>query len=98
LVENRISGFTAEIVWHRRETRRQIEKTNFNLWYQEKPVYSTHFNKERRGADGLREMAPISKGGGFFVLILLAGAEKSLPAPKGTLRATIHWGNTKAHL
>jgi hypothetical protein len=30
-----------EILWHRRETRRQTEKTNFNLQRREKPVYST---------------------------------------------------------
>ena len=30
--------------WHCRETRRQTEKTNLNLWYLEKPVYSTQFN------------------------------------------------------
>jgi len=33
-----------EIFWHRRENRRQTEKTNVNLRYLEKPVYSTQFN------------------------------------------------------
>jgi hypothetical protein len=31
----------AEILWHRRETRRQTEKTNFSLKPREAPVYST---------------------------------------------------------
>ncbi len=31
----------AEILWHRRETRRQTEKTNFSLEPREAPVYST---------------------------------------------------------
>jgi len=30
-------------MWHRRETRRQTEKTNLNLRYLEKLVYSTQF-------------------------------------------------------
>ena len=33
-----------EILWHRRETRRLREKTNLNLWYLEKPVYSTQYH------------------------------------------------------
>jgi hypothetical protein len=37
------NGYRVEIVWHRRETRRQTEKTNLNLSYREKPVYSTQF-------------------------------------------------------
>jgi hypothetical protein len=31
-------------MWHRRETRRQTEKTNLNLRYLEKLVYSTQKN------------------------------------------------------
>ena len=31
----------AEILWHRRETRRQTEKTNFSLQPRKAPVYST---------------------------------------------------------
>ena len=31
----------AEILWHRRETRRQTENTNFGLKHRESPVYST---------------------------------------------------------
>jgi len=31
----------AEILWHRRETRRQTEKTNVSLKPWEAPVYST---------------------------------------------------------
>jgi hypothetical protein len=31
----------AEILWHRRETRRQTEKTNFSLQPWKSPVYST---------------------------------------------------------
>jgi hypothetical protein len=31
----------AEILWHRRETRRQTEKTNVSLKPREAPVYST---------------------------------------------------------
>lgn len=30
-----------EILWHRRETRRQTEKTKLNLKHWKKPVYST---------------------------------------------------------
>jgi hypothetical protein len=30
-----------EIMWHRRETRRQTENTNVNLEHQEEPIYST---------------------------------------------------------
>jgi hypothetical protein len=30
-------------LWHRRETRRQTEKTNLNLQHREKPAYSPHF-------------------------------------------------------
>ncbi len=30
-----------EILWHRRETRRQTEKTNFSLEPRKAPVYST---------------------------------------------------------
>ena len=30
-----------EILWHGREASRQTEKTNLNLLYQDKPVYST---------------------------------------------------------
>jgi len=41
VVENRGHGYTIEIVWHRRKTRPQLEKTNINPWYWEKPVYST---------------------------------------------------------
>lgn len=29
-----------EILWHRRETRRQTENTNFNLQHSEEPAYS----------------------------------------------------------
>lgn len=35
------NGLIIEIVWHRRETRRKIQKTNINLQYWKKPVYST---------------------------------------------------------
>ena len=31
----------AEILWHRRETRRQTANTNFSLQHRESPVYST---------------------------------------------------------
>ena len=30
-----------EILWHRRETRRQTENTNIGLQHRESPVYST---------------------------------------------------------
>jgi hypothetical protein len=33
----------AEIMWHRRETRRQTENTNINLEHWERPIYSTLF-------------------------------------------------------
>ena len=36
-----------KILWHRRETRRQTEKTNLNLKHRKKPVYSTHLNLVR---------------------------------------------------
>ena len=39
LVEKR-DGYTVEIVWHRRETRRLTEETNVNLYHSENPVYS----------------------------------------------------------
>ena len=31
-----------EILWHRRETRRQTEKTNLGLYLREKLIYSTN--------------------------------------------------------
>ena len=37
---------TAEMMWHRRETRRQTEKTNFSLQPWKAPVYSTTPNIE----------------------------------------------------
>ncbi|MDH4266069.1 MAG: hypothetical protein OEW45_10565 [Deltaproteobacteria bacterium] len=39
-------------MWHRRETRRQTEKTNLNLWYLEKPVYSTQLSIQCTALDG----------------------------------------------
>ena len=42
MVEKRANGYRVEIVWYCRETRRLMEKTSLNLWYQTKPVYSTH--------------------------------------------------------
>ena len=34
-----------EIMQHSRETRRQTEKTNINMWYREKPGYSTQLEE-----------------------------------------------------
>jgi len=34
-------GNMFEMLWRRRKTRRQTEKTSINLRYLEKPVYST---------------------------------------------------------
>jgi hypothetical protein len=34
------NGDMEEILWHRRETRRQTEKTNLLLQFPESPVYS----------------------------------------------------------
>jgi hypothetical protein len=49
-----------EIVWHRRETRRQTENTNVNLEHWEKPIYSTDFSYPRRigkaGASKIRRL------------------------------------------
>ena len=35
------NGDMEEILWHRRETRRKTEKTNFSLKPRKAPVYST---------------------------------------------------------
>jgi hypothetical protein len=37
-----------EILWHRRETRRQTEKTNLTLQSGEFPAYSNEFNPLER--------------------------------------------------
>jgi hypothetical protein len=34
------NGYMVKILWHRRETKRQMEKTNINLRYLNKLVYS----------------------------------------------------------
>ena len=38
----------AEILWHRRETRRQTEKTNVSLKPREAPVYSTDLHRGKK--------------------------------------------------
>ena len=43
-----------EIWWHRRETRRQTEKTNFDLQHREKPAYSPAKNLTRTLTNALR--------------------------------------------
>jgi hypothetical protein len=44
------NGDMEEILWHRRETRRQTEKTNLLLQFPESPVYSkTRCGVPRRG-------------------------------------------------
>ncbi|MCL0065572.1 hypothetical protein M1N79_01620 [Dehalococcoidia bacterium] len=35
-----------EILWHRRETRRQMENTNFNLQHWEDPAYSPGLSEQ----------------------------------------------------
>ena len=52
--ESRLSGsvrgwvttqITGVILWHRRETRRQTEKTNFTLTLEEFPAYSNPWSE-----------------------------------------------------
>ncbi len=47
-------GYMVEIMWHHRETRRQTEKTNSNLEYREKPVYSTQKKRKRSKSNGIK--------------------------------------------
>ncbi|MGB5830725.1 MAG: hypothetical protein WBG92_01870 [Thiohalocapsa sp.] len=50
-----------EIVWHRRETRRQTEKTNLTLQLGERPIYPVRFDPVRfqRFGSGLGESGSV---------------------------------------
>jgi hypothetical protein len=43
------NGYTVEIVWHRRETRRQTEKTNINLVVSEETGLLDSMEERREG-------------------------------------------------
>ena len=49
------TGAMAEILWHRRESRRQTEKTNFDLQSREAPAYSKNGEENRNGIFGMSQ-------------------------------------------
>ena len=51
------NGDMEEILWHRRETRRQTEKTNLSLQPWKAPVYSTTIIKATRMKRGMSIIA-----------------------------------------
>ena len=55
-----------EILWHRRESRRQTEKTNFDLQSWEAPAYSKINPREEQ--NGRVPQPMVSNSEGFFNL------------------------------
>jgi len=65
-----------EVLWHRRETKRLKEKTNLNLQYREKPVYSTQFLMCKKGGAAMKAT----------LFSLLHFRAERFPWPKVTLK------------
>jgi hypothetical protein len=81
-----------EIWWHRRETRRQTENTNFDLQHWEEPGYST-----AEGISSSRSVPPsqskvAAEGAGAPFAVLEAGQERYLV----DLEKTAEWPARKA--